>query len=53
MVKGFTGSATPYIPLAGWVIVIGGITVLGGAATIVPVRRVLRTRPVEAIGIRE
>ena len=53
MVKGITGSATPYIPLIGWVAVIGGIIVLGGAATIVPVRRVLRTRPVEAIGIRE
>ena len=53
MVKGITGSAAPYIPLAGWVTVIGGIIVLGGAATIVPVRRVLRTRPVEAIGIRE
>ena len=53
MVKGLTGSATPYIPLAGWVTIIGGVIVLGGAATIVPVRRVLRARPVEAIGIRE
>jgi putative ABC transport system permease protein len=53
MVKGITGSATPYIPLAGWVAVIGGVVVLGGVATVVPVRRVLRTRPVEAIGLRE
>ena len=53
MVKGLTGSATPYIPLAGWVAVIGGVVVLGGVATAVPVRRVLRMPPVEAIGLRE
>jgi putative ABC transport system permease protein len=53
MVKGITGSATPYIPLTGWVAVIGGIVVLGSTATVLPVRRVLRMRPVEAIGIRE
>ena len=29
MVKGITGSATPYIPPAGWVAVIGGMIVLG------------------------
>lgn len=53
MVKGITGSATPYIPPAGWVAVIGGVVVLGGAATAVPVRRVLRMHPVDAIGLRE
>jgi putative ABC transport system permease protein len=53
MVKGITGSAAPYIPLSGWVAVIGGVVLLGGAATAVPVRRVLRTRPVEGIGLRE
>jgi putative ABC transport system permease protein len=53
MVKGITGSATPYIPPAGWAAVIGGVILLGGAATAVPVRRVLRTRPVEGIGLRE
>jgi putative ABC transport system permease protein len=53
MVKGITGSATPYIPLTGWIAVIGGVVVLGGTATVLPVRRVLRMRPVEAIGIRE
>jgi putative ABC transport system permease protein len=53
MVKGITGSATPYIPPAGWAAVIGGVILLGGAATIVPVRRVLRTRPVDGIGLRE
>jgi putative ABC transport system permease protein len=53
MVKGTTGTATPYIPLAGWIAVIGGIIALGGTATVVPIRSVLRMRPVEAIGIRE
>ena len=53
MVKGITGSATPYIPPAGWAAVIGGVVLLGGGATAVPIRRVLRTRPVEGIGLRE
>lgn len=53
MVKGITGSATPYIPLIGWIAVIGGVVVLGAGATALPVRRVLRAHPVDAIGIRE
>jgi putative ABC transport system permease protein len=53
MVKAVTGSAVPYIPIAGWVAVIGGTVLLGSLATVVPIRRVLRINPVEAIGIRE
>jgi putative ABC transport system permease protein len=53
MVKGTTGTPSPYIPPAGWVAVIGGTVLLAGLATVVPVRRVLRMRPVAAIGIRE
>jgi len=53
MVKGTTGSATPYIPLVGWVAVIGGTVALSAVATMVPVRRTLRMAPVEAIGVRE
>ena len=53
MVKAITGSAVPYIPVAGWAAVIGGTVVLGSLATIVPIRQVLRIAPVEAIGIRE
>lgn len=53
MVKGITGAATPYLPPGGWVLVIGGTVLLGAVATALPVRRVLRTKPVEAIGIRE
>jgi putative ABC transport system permease protein len=52
MVKGTTGTATPCIPPGGWAAV-GGTVLLAGAATMLPVRRVLRMRPVEAIGIRE
>ncbi len=53
MVKGLTGSTVPYIPIAGWAAVIGGTVVLGALATVVPIRRVLRLSPVEAIGLRE
>jgi putative ABC transport system permease protein len=52
-VKGLTGSSSPYIPPPGWVAVIGGVIVVGIAATILPVRRVLRVRPIDAVGIRE
>lgn len=53
LVKGVTGSATPYISPAGWGIVIGGTIALGILGTATPVRRVLRARPVDAIGVRE
>jgi putative ABC transport system permease protein len=42
MVRGRTGSATPYIPASGWVAVIGGVVVLGTLATAAPLRRLLR-----------
>jgi putative ABC transport system permease protein len=53
LVKAATGTATPYLPLAGWAGVLGGTVLLGSLATLVPVRRILRINPVEAIGIRE
>lgn len=53
MVKGATGTPMPYIPPTGWVTVIGATVLLGLLATIVPVRRLLLTSPVEAIGMRE
>jgi putative ABC transport system permease protein len=52
-VHGLTGSATPYIPVPGWVAVIGGLLLLGVGATMLPTRRALRMRPVAAIGLRE
>ncbi|WP_345475337.1 FtsX-like permease family protein [Actinoallomurus oryzae] len=53
MVKGITGSATPYIPPGGWIAVIGGVVLISVVATLLPARRVLRTRPVDGVGLRE
>jgi len=48
-----TGALSPYAP-AGWLAAILGVsTLLALVALSVPTRRALRTRPVEAIGIRE
>jgi putative ABC transport system permease protein len=49
----FTGGFRPYAP-AGWFAAILGVTaLLALVALSVPTRQALRTRPVEAIGIRE
>jgi putative ABC transport system permease protein len=53
MVQGTTGSARPYIPPAGWISVLGGVVLLGAAATALPARRALAARPVDGIGLRE
>lgn len=53
MVEAVTGSAAPYVPLGGWIAVIGGLVALGTVATTIPVRRVLRASPVADIGVRE
>ncbi|WP_285573101.1 FtsX-like permease family protein [Actinoallomurus iriomotensis] len=53
MVRGITGSATPYIPPGGWIAVLGGVVLIGVVATLLPARRVLRTRPIDGIGLRE
>jgi putative ABC transport system permease protein len=45
MVKGTTGSATPYIPTGGWVAVIGGTILLGMAGTLLPILRMLQIPP--------
>jgi putative ABC transport system permease protein len=48
-----TGGIRPYVP-AGWLAAILGVSaLLALVALSVPTRRALRTRPVEAIGIRE
>ncbi len=48
-----TGGLRPYAP-AGWLAAILGVSaLLALVALSVPTRRALRTRPVEAIGIRE
>ena len=48
-----TGSPIPYIPPLGWVAVLGGVTALALVTTIWPVRRLLRTPPIDNIGIKE
>lgn len=53
MVKGTTGSATPYVPLGGWIAAVGGVVALGVVGTAVPARRALHAGAVEAVGIRE
>ena len=53
MVKGTTGSATPYIPAGGWLAVIGGTILLGMAGTLLPILRILRIPPIDAIGPHE
>jgi len=51
--RAFTGGLRPYA-LAGWFAAILGVSaLLALVALSVPTRRALRTRPVEAIGIRE
>jgi len=53
MVKGTTGTATLYVPPGGWLAVIGGTILLGMAGTLLPILRVLRVPPIEAIGHQE
>ena len=53
MVHGTTGTSVPYVPAAGWVAVLGGTVLVGVAGTTLPLRRVLRGRPADAVGVRE
>ena len=52
-VRALTGSLVPYVPPLGWPVVLGGTTVLALATTVLPIARLLRTPPLEHIGIRE
>ncbi|AZM64079.1 MULTISPECIES: FtsX-like permease family protein [unclassified Streptomyces] len=53
IVNAVTGTRVPYVPAAGSAAVLGGTIVLAVVATVLPIGRVLRTPPVEGIGIRE
>ncbi|MCO8273604.1 FtsX-like permease family protein [Actinoplanes sp. TRM 88003] len=53
VVHALTGTFLPYIPPLGWVIVLGGTTVLALVTTILPVGRLLRVPPVRAAGTKE
>jgi putative ABC transport system permease protein len=48
-----TGSAEPHVPLDQLGAILGASTLLALLALALPTRRVLRSRPVEAIGMRE
>jgi putative ABC transport system permease protein len=48
-----TGSAMPYVPGDQLAAILGGSTLLALLALALPTRRVLRTKPVDAIGMRE
>jgi putative ABC transport system permease protein len=53
VVNALTGHPVPYVPPLGWVVVLGGATVLALVTTILPVRRLLRVPPVSHAGVRE
>jgi putative ABC transport system permease protein len=47
------GQRVPYVPLLGWVAIIGGTVALAMVSTVLPVGRLLRIAPVESIGLKE
>ncbi|MER7051732.1 FtsX-like permease family protein [Streptomyces sp. NPDC000351] len=53
VVHAVAGQRIPYVPAAGWLTIVGGTVVLALTATMLPIGRVLRTPPVQGIGIRE
>ncbi|MFI5938512.1 ABC transporter permease [Actinoplanes sp. NPDC051494] len=53
VVDALTGDPVPYVPPLGWVAVIGGTTLLALFTTVLPVRRLLRTPPVEHMGTKQ
>ncbi len=53
IVKGTTGSATPYIPVGDWVAIVGGTIALAMIGTLLPIMCILRIPPIEAVGLRE
>ncbi len=53
VVRPLTGALVPYVPPLGWLVVIGGATLLALTTTVLPIRRLLRVPPIENIGMRE
>ncbi|MFG1823033.1 FtsX-like permease family protein [Microbispora bryophytorum] len=51
--RGMTGSALPYVPPAGYALVIAAVAALALIATSLPARLALRARPTETIGARQ
>ena len=53
IVNAVAGQRIPYVPAPGWITIVGGTVALALVATMLPIGRLLRTPPVEGIGIRE
>lgn len=53
VVRMLTGQLVPYVPPLGWVSIIGGTTLLALVTTVAPISALLRTPPVDSIGIKE
>jgi putative ABC transport system permease protein len=53
MVRGTTGTPTPYIPASGWVTMLGGVVLLGVLGALAPLRLLRHDRPVAGIGLRD
>jgi putative ABC transport system permease protein len=53
VVNAISGEPVPYVPAWGAITIVGGTIALALIATMLPIGRVLRTPPVEGIGIRE
>ncbi|GLW65123.1 ABC transporter permease [Actinomadura rubrobrunea] len=53
VVDAVVGQPVPHVPAQGWAAVIGGAVALALVSTAVPIRLLLRTPPVEGMGIRE
>ncbi|MEV6692159.1 FtsX-like permease family protein [Micromonospora sp. NPDC051196] len=53
VVRTLTGQPVPYVPTAGWISIIGGTALLALATTVLPIGALLRTPPVDSIGVKE
>ena len=53
VVRTLTGQPVPYVPTAGWISIIGGTALLALATTVLPIGALLRTPPVDGIGVKE
>ena len=53
VVNAVAGQRVPYVPALGWITIVGGTVALALTATALPIGRLLRTAPVEGIGLRE
>ncbi|GAA0958968.1 FtsX-like permease family protein [Actinocorallia libanotica] len=53
VVNAVAGQPVPYVPALGWAVIVVGTAALALVSTILPIGGLLRTPPVEGIGVRE